>query len=311
VDVALTKDQVFIAADLDLVMVLGAEQHLVVGLDVANVRSDGDDLGPDQPLGDLRRGGNEDAAARASLAITRRDLDEHAVAEHADRLLRRGLGHWKATVPSRAVIRETSETLVAADGVSLDGELRVPDDAWAAAVLTHPHPLQGGSMRTLVPSELFDGLPAAGIAALRFDFRGTGRSGGQHDGGPAERDDVRAAVATLASTMPGVPLIVAGWSFGADVSLGIDDDALAGWFAVAPPLQVLEPDELVASRDPRPKLLAVPEHDEITPPAEARARTADWIETRIEVIAGASHVPFGRTDRILELAVAFCRTISG
>lgn len=197
-----------------------------------------------------------------------------------------------------------SLTLTAADGVTLEAELRVPSTPpWGAAVLLHPHPLHGGSMRTGVPSYLFDSLPASGVAALRFNFRGVGASAGSHDAGVAERDDVVAALDALHPVVEGLPLVLAGWSFGADVSLAVDDDRVAGWLAVAPTLRVVPLEDMSAATDDRPKLLAVPQHDQFNPPEECRRAVEGWPHTRVEVVPGADHFLAGRLDRVAALAL--------
>jgi alpha/beta superfamily hydrolase len=194
------------------------------------------------------------------------------------------------------------------DGLALEGELSVPDDLGAAAVLAHPHPRFGGSMQSIVIGALFSGLPPAGVAALRFNFRGVGNSEGDHDDGDRERLDVVAAIDALHDIVEGLPLVLAGWSFGADVSLAVDDARHGGWFAVAPPLR--HPNGAVAAADPRPALLAVPEHDQFRSPASAREVTAAWTATRVEVVPGADHFLVGRTDRAVELALAFVEEVS-
>jgi alpha/beta superfamily hydrolase len=198
-------------------------------------------------------------------------------------------------------------SLAAADGVELEAELAAPDGAWAAVVLAHPHPLYGGSMRTGVPAALFEALPAAGVAALRFNFRGVEGSSGVHDHGVAERLDVAAAVDALASTARAVPLVVCGWSFGADVSLCVVDPRIAGWCAVAPPLAVAPRDDMLAAPDPRPKHLLVPEHDQYDPPARATATTADWVNTTIEVVPMADHFLAGALGRVAASVLTFLR----
>jgi alpha/beta superfamily hydrolase len=191
------------------------------------------------------------------------------------------------------------------DGLTLEGELAVPDEVRAAAVLAHPHPLHGGNMRSIVIGALFTGLPAAGVAALRFNFRGVGASEGTHDEGRGERLDVVAALDALVEAVeaPGVPLVLGGWSFGADTALAVDDARHAGWFAVAPPLR--HTDQVAAANDPRPKLLAVPQRDQYRSPESARGVVASWTNTRIHVVPGADHFLVGRTDRVVELAVEF------
>jgi uncharacterized protein len=192
-----------------------------------------------------------------------------------------------------------------ADGIELEGELARPAGARAAVVLAHPHPAQGGSMRSLVTSELFRLLPAAGLAALRFNFRGVEGSGGTHAHGQLEHLDIEAAVATLADRAPGLALVVAGWSFGADVALTVIDPGLSGWVLVAPPLRVVAPEAMVAAQDPRPKLLIVPEHDQFNPPAQAEPAVADWANTELSVVAGADHFFAGRTTQVAELTEQF------
>ncbi len=192
-----------------------------------------------------------------------------------------------------------------ADDLDLEGELNQPDGARAAVVLAHPHPAQGGSMRSLVTSELFRLLPEAGLAALRFNFRGVEGSQGTHGHGRLEHLDIEAAVTTLAERTPGLALVVAGWSFGADVALTVLDPRLAGWVLVAPPLRVVAVEAMVAAHDPRPKLLIVPEHDQFNPPEVAEPAVADWTDTEVAVVPGADHFFTGRTTRVAELAEQF------
>ena len=163
----------------------------------------------------------------------------------------------------------------------------------------------GGDRHSLVTSELFRALPQQHVATLRFDFRAAGGSEGAHGGGEAEVQDVQAAVDLLADRVPGVPLVVAGWSFGADTALGVLDERLAGWFALALPFRFgTHP----AAGDPRPKLLAIPEHDQIAPPSVAYGEAEDWVNTRLEVVPGADHLCAGRTDHVAELLVDFLRS---
>jgi alpha/beta superfamily hydrolase len=90
-----------------------------------------------------------------------------------------------------------------------------------AAVVCHPHPLFGGTMHNKVVYQAAKSLDALGLAVLRFNFRGAGLSAGVHDRGMGERDDVRAAINFLATEYPDVPLLLAGFSFGAWVGLRI------------------------------------------------------------------------------------------
>src|SRR3954470_8084317 len=111
-----------------------------------------------------------------------------------------------------------SATLHTSDGIDLEAEWSVPDESAAAVVLCHPHPQYGGTMRSIVISALFEGLPRLGYGCLRFNFRGVEHSAGAWDEGRSELFDVHAAVA--AAREAGVdPLILVGWSFGGDMAL--------------------------------------------------------------------------------------------
>jgi len=192
-----------------------------------------------------------------------------------------------------------------ADGVSLEGEVHLPAGARAVVVLAHPHPAQGGTMRSLVTSELFRLLPAAGLGALRFNFRGVEGSGGHHAHGRDEHLDVEAALDEAERQAPELALVVAGWSFGADVALTVDDPRVRGWALLAPPLRVVEAPAMRAAHDRRPKLVVVPERDPFNPPGPAREATADWASTEVEVVAGADHFFAGRTAQVATLVEAF------
>jgi alpha/beta superfamily hydrolase len=205
-------------------------------------------------------------------------------------------------------------SLHTADGLALEAELRVPfgrsDEPWAAAVLAHPHPQHGGNMRSIVPGALFDALPADGVACLRFNFRGVGASQGTFGEGRAERQDIEAAIDALSAITEGLPLLLAGWSFGADTSLAVVDERISGWCCMAPPLRYGKVEEMAARFDPRPKLLVIPQYDQFRSPESAAEVVADWAETRIEVVPGADHFFVGRIERVPPLALAFLRTLA-
>ncbi|HYL85857.1 MAG TPA: alpha/beta family hydrolase [Candidatus Angelobacter sp.] len=90
-----------------------------------------------------------------------------------------------------------------------------------AAVVCHPHPLFGGTMHNKVVYQAAKSLDALGLPVLRFNFRGAGLSAGEHDRGDGERGDVQSAIEFLAGKFPGVPLLLAGFSFGAWVGLRV------------------------------------------------------------------------------------------
>ena len=87
-----------------------------------------------------------------------------------------------------------------------------------AGLVCHPHPLGGGTMHNKVVFHAMKALHSFGFPVLRFNFRGTGLSGGQHDEGRGEVADVQAALAWLKDKFS-LPIIFVGFSFGAATGL--------------------------------------------------------------------------------------------
>jgi alpha/beta superfamily hydrolase len=107
-----------------------------------------------------------------------------------------------------------------------------------AALVCHPHPKGGGTMHNKVVYRAAKTMHGLGLPTLRFNFRGTGLSAGEHDSGRGERDDVRAALNWLQQRYA-LPILVAGFSFGAHVGLRVccDDPRVPGFAALGLPVQ--------------------------------------------------------------------------
>lgn len=168
-------------------------------------------------------------------------------------------------------------------------------------------------MRSIVTSELFRVLPGAGLAVLRFNFRGVGTSTGTHDAGVGERNDIVAAIDAMSAARPDLPLFLSGWSFGGDTSLTVVDERIAAWIPCAPTLRVVPLDEITAAAgvDPRPKVLIVPEHDSFRDPTSAIEATATWRATEVIPVAGADHFFVGRTDRVATIVIDTIAGLTG
>jgi len=103
-----------------------------------------------------------------------------------------------------------------AQGVKIEGRLG-GDCARGAVVITHPHPLYGGDMDNPVVESVARAYAEKGMATLRFNFRGVGRSQGRYDEGMGEQEDVTGAVAHVRELGAG-SVDLAGYSFGAWVN---------------------------------------------------------------------------------------------
>ncbi len=101
----------------------------------------------------------------------------------------------------------------------LEALLEEPEDQAPrqAVLLCHPHPLYGGTMHNKVVYRMARGLRRAGLAVLRFNFRGVGQSQGEHAHMAGEIEDARAALTWLRERYPDLPFALAGFSFGAAV----------------------------------------------------------------------------------------------
>ena len=125
-------------------------------------------------------------------------------------------------------------------------------DAPSAAVVCHPHPLFGGTMHNKVVHAAAEAIAQAGIPVLRFNFRGVGGSGGAHDGGRGEQDDLRAVLDRLETLFPGRPLLVAGYSFGAFIALvvGCRDARARALIGIGMPVNLVQFEFLRECRKP-------------------------------------------------------------
>src|SRR6476469_251364 len=158
----------------------------------------------------------------------------------------------------------------------------VPDAAYCA-VVCHPHPLFGGTLHNKVVFHTMKALNSFGFPVLRFNFRGTGLSQGEHDHGIGEVDDVRAALDWLDREYH-LPFIFAGFSFGAAVGLraACSDERVRAVIGAGVPVAPVAADTeepRVYTFDflqqyPKPKLLVSGARDQFGPRAKLEALVA-------------------------------------
>ncbi len=169
-----------------------------------------------------------------------------------------------------------------------------------AALVTHPHPLFGGTIHNKVVFHAMKALNGFGFPVLRFNFRGVGTSEGAHDKGAGEVEDVRAAIGYLKSEFR-LPLILAGFSFGAAVGLqaACPDPDVEAAIAVGTPMQA---DNRVYQYNflrhcSKPKLFISGELDQFAKPAELTELVQSASEPRrLVFIPGADHFFTGHLD---------------
>jgi alpha/beta superfamily hydrolase len=196
------------------------------------------------------------------------------------------------------------------DGPLLEGILHIPDGAgpFPAAVVCHPHPLMGGRMDNTVAVAVCRELATRGWAALRFNFRGAGRSEGSFDEGRGEMDDVSGAVDFLSAQAAADAgrLAIAGYSFGAEVGLRhAARDPRISWLVGIALVREHYTDPFLDA-DSRPKLFIAGEHDPWAPPGALREYVARLNPPKtVHVIPGTDHFFAGREAEVAGLIAAF------
>jgi uncharacterized protein len=170
-----------------------------------------------------------------------------------------------------------------------------------AALVCHPHPLFGGTMHNKVVYQAAKSLDALGLPVLRFNFRGAGLSGGTHDRGQGEREDVKAALDFLAAEFPGVPLLLAGFSFGCWVGLrvGCEDKRVEKVIGLGTPVN--NSDFSYLRNCPKRKLFVHGADDEFGDIRKVEALVESLPgENRLVAVAEANHFFVGKLDQVDE-----------
>lgn len=144
----------------------------------------------------------------------------------------------------------------------------------AVAVLCHPLPTEGGTMHNKVVTMSARALRESGVATVRFNFRGIGESEGVFDEGAGEVEDLRAVAAWVRQQRPEAQLWLAGFSFGAYVSLSLAAElAPAMLISIAPPVGRSWDFDAITPPD-CPWLVVQGEADEVVDPQAVYA----WID---------------------------------
>lgn len=168
-----------------------------------------------------------------------------------------------------------------------------------AAVVCHPHPLFGGTMHNKVIYNTAKTLDALGIPVLRFNFRGAGLSAGEHNRGHGEQGDVRTALDFLVTEFPGVPVLLAGFSFGAWVGLrvGCEHSRVSHLIGLGIPVNSVDFSFLLQCA--KPKLFVHGSNDEFGSIDKVKALAASIPgENHFVVVEGVNHFFAGKLNEL-------------
>ena len=197
-----------------------------------------------------------------------------------------------------------------ADGLELEGVLHMPkgEGPFPAVAVCHPHPLYGGDMHNDVVLAVCSGLARASMAALRFNFRGVGRSQGSHEDGIGEREDVVGALAYLekASGVNPNRIGLAGYSFGSKVAfpVALQSGIVKALALVSPFLADDEWEQMNGYAVP--KLFLCGGEDNFISARQVKQRINGLPGTsRCEIIPGVDHFWWGYEGEIADRVTAF------
>lgn len=210
--------------------------------------------------------------------------------------------------PGRATIPGTAGAIEIAE--------QIPTTPTAVAVIAHPHPLYGGTMDNKVVTTLERAFREAGAATFRFNFRGVGATEGGHDEGRGETEDMWAVIEHARRVCAGLPLMLAGFSFGGAIATRASARAeFTRLVLVAPGFRRITGQGMGAAPDPGDPNLGAPgrhnaantvvihgDLDETVPLSDSIA-WATAREVPVVVIPGGEHF-FHRKLHILREVVA-------
>ena len=183
---------------------------------------------------------------------------------------------------------------------NLEALLEVPENfgGRCVAVLCHPHPQHQGTMLNKVVHTLARAMTDLGIAALRFNFRGTGASEGVYAGGDGEVDDVAAVAASVAERWPAADLWLAGFSFGAIVSARAAATlAPRQLISIAPAVNM--PGKAFVVQPSMPWLIVQGDADEVVPAAAVQAwATIFHPRPELVLLPGVDHFFHGELNTL-------------
>jgi alpha/beta superfamily hydrolase len=169
------------------------------------------------------------------------------------------------------------------------------------ALIAHPHPLQGGTRENKVVTSLARAFFDLGYCTARPNFRGVGASAGIYDQGIGEADDLVVVVGHLRKRLGDLPVLLAGFSFGAYVQTRVVRQLAAERLAlVAPAVNRFDAESV-----PADTLVVHGDQDDVVP----LAAVLEWARPQdlpIVVIPGGEHFFHGRLGQLQKIVTHWC-----
>ena len=207
-----------------------------------------------------------------------------------------------SAAPSLPTAGTAEELLLRGPAGKIQALVAVPAQAASPggfAVVCHPHPLHGGALTNKVAYTLASSALSHGLAAVRFNFRGVGKSEGAYDEGRGEVEDALAVIEWMRARVPGGRLLLAGFSFGAFVSLRTAARAQPALVVtIAPPFKYFASEPL-PPRPAAPWLVVHSTDDEVVPYADTQAVLERYQPPpELVTLTGAGHFFHGKLGQL-------------
>ncbi len=175
-------------------------------------------------------------------------------------------------------------------------------------LICHPHPQYGGNMYNNVVSGVFNKLIEHSISCLRFNFRGVGRSFGNHSDGTGELDDVKACIDFLINEKNHEKIVICGYSYGAAIGCSAINysDKVISYISISFPWDFVGSKYKTQSQSNKPKLFIQGDQDTVARYETFEKNYNFYIKPKIKkIIAGADHFYWGFEEQIANEVLRF------
>ena len=188
------------------------------------------------------------------------------------------------------------------------------NDQAPAVLFLHPHPLYGGTMNNRVIYQLYQMFASKGSMALRFNFRGVGRSTGEFSKGEGELADAATALDWLQAQHQSTrESWIVGFSFGAWIAMQLmmRRPEVSAFVCISPPANLYDFSFLAPC--PSSGLIIHGDEDNFVPEAHVkqlyeRLRIQKGIEIVYNPIEDADHFYKNQLDEVVQVTEDYLET---
>jgi hypothetical protein len=203
-------------------------------------------------------------------------------------------------------IEQIEQVFISNNDVKLEAELFQSNSGKKKLIILicHPHPQFGGNMFNNVVSGVFKALIKSEISCLRFNFRGVGRSTGNHSDGTGELSDVHTCIDFLINERFFRKIILCGYSYGAAIGCSAvnHSEKIIGYISISFPWSFMGFKYKEMSQTSKPKLFIQGSRDTI--PFEENYKFYNDPKIK-KIIDGADHFYGGYEEQVANHVLEF------